>query len=66
MLGALGAVEFGICEANEITINWTDATADDIAANNAGMCTYDGEIRTPVRAATKPGKTFVGWKFNKN
>ena len=64
VLGALGAVEFGACAANEITINWTDATADDIAANNAGMCTYNGEIRTPVRAATKPGKTFVGWKFS--
>ena len=65
VLGALSAVEFGTCAANEITINWTDATADDIAANNAGMCRYDGEIRTPVRAATKPGKTFVGWKFSK-
>lgn len=65
MYGALGTGEFGACAANEITINWTDATADDIAANNAGMCTYDGEIRTPVRAATKPGKTFVGWKFSK-
>ena len=61
----LGTAAFGTCAANEITINWTDATADDIAANNAGMCSYDGEIRTPVRAATKPGKTFVGWKFSK-
>ena len=68
LIGALsGARDFvavGTCDANEIKINWTDATDEDIAANNAGMCTYGGDIRTPVRAATKPGKTFVGWKFS--
>ena len=63
--GALDFVAGGTCDANEITIKWTDATDEDIAANNAGMCTYGGDIRTPVRAATKPGKTFVGWKFSK-
>ncbi len=62
--GALDSIVAGTCAANEITINWTDATDEDIAANNAGMCTYGGDIRTPVRAATKPGKTFVGWKFD--
>ena len=66
VLGALGATVPGTCEANEIRITWTDAAEADVTANNAGVCTYDGEIRTPVRAATKPGKTFVGWKFNKN
>ncbi len=65
VLGALDSIVTGTCAANEITINWTDATDEDIAANNAGMCTYGGDIRTPVRAATKPGKTFVGWKFSK-
>ena len=64
VFGALDSFVAGTCAANEITINWTDATDEDIAANNAGMCTYGGDIRTPVRAATKPGKTFVGWKFD--
>ena len=63
--GALDYIVAGTCAANEITINWTDAAEADITANNAGMCTYGGDIRTPVRAATKPGKTFVGWKFSK-
>ncbi len=54
-----------ICDANEINITWQDADQADIDANNAGMCTYDGEIRTPVKAATKPGKTFKGWRFEK-
>ena len=65
VIGSLGATVPGSCAANVITINWTDATAADIAANNAGMCRYEGEIRTPVRAATKLGKRFVGWKFIK-
>ena len=65
LMGARDFVAVGTCDANEITIEWTDATDEDIAANNAGMCTYGGDIRTPVRAATKPGKTFVGWKFSK-
>ncbi len=65
MYGALDFVAGGTCAANEITINWTDATDEDIAANNAGMCTYGGDIRTPVAAMEKPGKTFVGWKFSK-
>lgn len=63
--GGYRVTDVSTCDANEITIKWTDATDEDIAANNAGMCTYGGDIRTPVRAATKPGKTFVGWKFSK-
>ena len=63
--GAIRVTYVSTCDANEIKINWTDATEEDIAANNAGMCTYGGDIRTPVRAATIPGKTFVGWKFSK-
>lgn len=54
-----------ICEANTINITWSDADQADIDANNAGVCEYDGDIRTPVKAIKKPGKTFKGWKFQK-
>lgn len=63
--GARVAFDAGTCRANEISITWTDVEPEDVAANNAGMCTYDGAIRTPVKAATKPGKTFKGWRFKK-
>ena len=53
------------CEANTINITWSDADQADIDANNAGACEYDGDIRTPVKAIKKPGKTFKGWKFQK-
>jgi len=65
VFGSLGASSAGTCEANEISITWTDADPADVSANNAGMCTFGGDIRTPVKAATKPGKTFKGWKFGK-
>lgn len=65
LFGSRGALVAGTCEANEISITWTDAAPEDVAANNAGMCTYGGDIRTPVKAATIPGKTFKGWKFVK-
>ena len=65
LLGTLGTRTVGVCAANEISITWADADPADVAANNAGVCTYDGDIRTPVKAITKPGKTFKGWKFNK-
>ena len=66
VLGAFGTRTVGgVCAANEISITWADADPADVAANNAGVCTYDGDIRTPVKAITKPGKTFKGWKFNK-
>ena len=65
VFGSRGALAADTCEANEISITWTDAAPEDVAANNAGMCTYGGDIRTPVKAATIPGKTFKGWKFVK-
>ena len=66
MYGMLGARAVGVCAANEISITWADADPADVAENNAGVCTYDGDIRTPVKAITKPGKTFKGWKFQKS
>ena len=61
-----GAIESSpaMCEANTITINWSDASAADISANNAGTATYGSDVRTPVKAATKKGKTFKGWRFS--
>lgn len=67
-LGMLDAIDVslsGICEANTIKITWSDAEQSDVDANNAGQCTYDGDIRTPVKAVSKPGKTFKGWRFEK-
>ena len=63
----LGSVQPGLamCEANTITINWSDASAADISANNAGTATYGSDVRTPVKAQTKKGKTFRGWRFSK-
>ncbi len=52
------------CDANEISITWADASAEDIAANDAGSVTYGGDIRTPKKAVHKPGKIFTGWTFN--
>ena len=66
VLGTLGTQPVGVCAANEISITWADADPADVATNNAGVCTYDGDIRTPVKAITKPGKTFKGWKFQKS
>ena len=66
LYGSLGTRTVGVCAANEISITWDGADAADVAANNAGTCTYDGDIRTPVKAQSVPGKIFKGWKFNKN
>ncbi len=52
------------CDANVISITWADASAEDIAANDAGTVTYGGDIRTPKKAVHKPGKIFTGWTFN--
>ncbi len=52
------------CTANTISITWADASAEDIAANDAGSVTYGGDIRTPRKAVHKPGKIFTGWTFN--
>jgi len=53
----------GACNANVIQITWADASAEDIAANEAGTVTYGGDIRTPRKAVHKPGKIFTGWTF---
>ncbi len=53
------------CEANVININWYNADANDISANNAGTATYGSDVRTPVKAQTIKGKTFKGWRFSK-
>ena len=53
---------------NTITVIWNGATAEDIAANNAGTVTYGGDIRTPVRPDPSQipiGKRFVGLTFRK-
>ena len=52
------------CEANTITINWTGASQASIDANNAGQCTYDGDINTPQSATPVTGKSFKGWRFH--
>ncbi len=52
------------CEANTITINWSNADAEDVSANNAGTATYGSDVRTPVKAQTIKGKTFKGWRFS--
>ncbi len=54
-----------MCEANTITINWSNADAADVTANNAGTATYGSDVRTPVKAQTIKGKTFKGWRFSK-
>ncbi|MBQ0013610.1 MAG: hypothetical protein KBS86_03520 [Proteobacteria bacterium] len=63
----LGIIESSpaMCEANTITINWSNADAEDISANNAGTATYGSDVRTPVKAETIKGKTFKGWRFSK-
>ena len=53
------------CEVNTIMINWSDADAADISANNAGTTTYGSDVRTPVKAQTIKGKAFKGWRFSK-
>ena len=65
VFGSLGAPGPAMCEANTITINWGDTDAADVTANNAGTATYGSDIRTPVKAQTKKGKTFTGWLFSK-
>ena len=64
LLGSVGA-SLASCEANVININWSNADAEDVSANNAGTTTYGSDVRTPVKAQTKKGKTFRGWRFSK-
>ena len=49
---------------NTITINWSDVDESVAGQNNENTVTYDGDIKTPIRAAHKPGKQFVGWIFS--
>ena len=63
ILGELDALPTA-CAANVITINWSGASAADIAANEAGTVTYGGDIRTPRAAEIIPGKVFTGWTFS--
>ena len=67
MLGSVtsGGSGTATCEANTITITWSNADANDISANNAGTATYGSDVRTPVKAQTIKGKTFKGWRFSK-
>ena len=53
------------CTGNTITVNWSNASAADIDANEAGTVTYGGDIRTPRAATIIPGKVFLGWKFSR-
>ena len=53
------------CEANVITLNWSDVDPEYAGDNDEGTVTFGGDIRTPRAAVSKPGKTFVGWKFVK-
>ncbi|MCR4918142.1 MAG: hypothetical protein K5912_04355 [Alphaproteobacteria bacterium] len=61
-----GTIQSGsaTCEANTINIIWNGTTQEAIAANEAGTCVYDGDIRTPQSATHVPGKTFTGWRFS--
>ena len=64
VMGNVGTT-LAVCDANIINITWSDASAEDIEATNAGTCEYSGDIRTPRAATNKPGKRFRGWKFIK-
>ncbi len=54
-----------MCEANVININWNDVDPATAGQNNEGTATYGSDVRTPVKAQTKKGKTFKGWRFSK-
>lgn len=66
ILGTLPPQSPVACVSDTITINWSDASAADIAANEAGTCTWGGAIRTPRAATGKAGKVFKGWKIVKD
>ena len=53
------------CEANTITINWSDVDPNYAGQNNEGTATYGSDVRTPFKAQTKKGQTFKGWRFSK-
>ena len=62
----LGSVAPGLatCEANVININWNDVDPEYAGQNNENTATYGEDVRTPVKAATKKGQTFRGWRFS--
>ena len=64
VFNAVAAAGAPSCDANVISITWDGADAADVAANDAGQCTYGGDINTPKKAVHVPGKTFVGWTFD--
>ena len=51
------------CTPNIINITWDGASQEAIDANEAGSCTYGGDIKTPQSATEIPGKIFKGWLF---
>ena len=53
-----------MCEANVININWSDVDPATAGQNNENTATYGSDVRTPVKATTKKGKTFRGWRFS--
>ncbi len=53
-----------MCEANVININWNDVDPEYAGQNNENTATYGEDVRTPVKAATKKGQTFRGWRFS--
>ncbi len=63
MIGAFDKVNAS-CEANTITINWSDVDPEYAGQNNEGTATYGSDVRTPVKAQTIKGKTFRGWRFS--
>ena len=54
-----------MCEANVININWNDVDPATAGQNNENTAVYGEDVRTPVKAATKKGQTFKGWRFSK-
>ena len=52
-----------MCDANTITINWNDVDPEYAGQNGEDTAKYDGDIKTPFKAATKKGQRFKGWRF---
>ena len=65
MIDSIGS-PYTTCAVNNISITWNGATQENIDANNAGYCVYEGDIRTPVAATPRAGYTFAGWTFQDN
>ena len=63
LLGEIESVP-AMCEANVININWNDVDPATAGQNNENTATYGSDVRTPVKAATKKGQRFKGWRFS--